>query len=160
MMHTIEVEVKKPKRAISKVSCGFILQHKQKLLFCKPTGSKLLDFPKGMRKIGETSIAAALRELREETGIILGTTALKLVDLGKESYSKQKNLHLYYVKVDELDITQLWCESRFATRWGSIEPEITGYELLTITEAWPKLAAGMKAYLKLKQPMLNIRDWI
>lgn len=152
-------ELEKKERQVTKMSCGFILQVRKHLLFCRPTGSKLLDFPKGMREYDETPLAAALRELREETGIVLGTTALKLVDLGQGPYSKQKNIHLFYITLEEIDVTKLWCESSFATRWNTFEPEIASYTMLTLSQAWPKLAVGMKRYLRTKRNLLNLDDW-
>lgn len=143
-------------RTITKVTCGFILQVDQQILFCRPTGGTMLDLPKGMKEADETPLAAAIRELMEETGIILGTTGIRQKDLGQEAYNKQKNLHLFYVRLPEIDLDKLWCQSTFETRWKTIEPEVAGYELLTLRAAWPRLAKGMKEYFIMKQQHLRI----
>ncbi len=49
------------------VSCGVIVRRVPgELLLCHATGRNYWDIPKGVRDDGETSVAAALRELHEE----------------------------------------------------------------------------------------------
>lgn len=152
----MESVAERPPRSITKVTCGFILQVEQSILFCKPTGGSMLDLPKGLKEHDETPLAAALRELMEETGLILGTTGIRQKDLGQEAYNKQKNLHLFYVRLPELELDKLWCQSSFTTRWNTIEPEVSGYELLTLRTAWPKMSKGMKEYFIKKREHLSI----
>ena len=48
------------------ISCGVIVRRMPgELLLCHATGRNYWDIPKGVRDDGETSVAAALRELRE-----------------------------------------------------------------------------------------------
>ena len=61
---------------MKELSCGFILVNKKnprQILACQPNGRRPntpgnYDIPKGHIEAGETTLDAAIRELREETG--------------------------------------------------------------------------------------------
>ena len=71
-----------------RLSCGIVaIAPTRELLLCHVTGQRHWDLPKGVLDAGETPLAAALRELREEAGLTLPAGSLR--DLG---YTKVRNL--------------------------------------------------------------------
>ena len=59
---------------MKELSCGFIIIDPKELriLGVHPTGhGKVFDIPKGHIEKGETPLQCAIRELKEETGIIV-----------------------------------------------------------------------------------------
>ncbi|MDQ3215510.1 MAG: NUDIX domain-containing protein [Pseudomonadota bacterium] len=111
------------------VSCGVIVRRAVgELLLAHATGSNYWDIPKGVRDAGETSIAAALRELREEAGIALRDD--QLLDLGLHKYLPRKDLHLFALDppVPTLDINACSCSTHYTPRHGRREvPEVDAY---------------------------------
>jgi 8-oxo-dGTP pyrophosphatase MutT (NUDIX family) len=112
-----------PKR----LSCGIVIvSADRELLLCHVTGQNHWDLPKGGIDSGETPIAAALRETREECGLHLAPEVLR--DLGRFEYTSKKNLHLFGAFMPRLDISQLRCESHYFDRYYRREmPEMDGY---------------------------------
>lgn len=121
--------------ATSKV---FILNEKNELLLLKigihtqqPERSYTMDFPGGMVDKGEFEREAALREVREETGIALRPNDLKLV-YAMTGYYEQKNesyTHLrYLVKLDYTpDVTVSWEHESY--EWLAVDRVLDTYEL-------------------------------
>ncbi|MDR5804475.1 NUDIX hydrolase [Caballeronia sp. LP006] len=111
------------------VSCGVvILNPRGDVLLCHATETTHWDVPKGQGDPGEAPIDAALRELREETGIVLPAARLK--DLGRFVYRRDKDLHLFAVRVsnDEVKLEDCVCESYFPRYSdGTMIPEMDGY---------------------------------
>jgi 8-oxo-dGTP pyrophosphatase MutT (NUDIX family) len=116
-------------RAPLPVSCGTLLVNPQgQLLLCHVTNTPKWDIPKGMQDPGEDTLTAAMRELREEAGIVFD--AARFEDLGSFAYRRDKQLHLYRVPVaDELgDLSQLVCTSFFPHPvTGKPTPETDGF---------------------------------
>jgi 8-oxo-dGTP pyrophosphatase MutT (NUDIX family) len=103
------------------------------LLLCHVTGQEHWDLPKGGRAEDETPLQAALRETREETGLLL--PAQGLLDLGRLPYRRGKDLHLFAARLLRFDPAVLWCESRFDDEGsGTRLPEMDGYGWFAFTE--------------------------
>jgi putative (di)nucleoside polyphosphate hydrolase len=110
-------------------SCGtLIVNHRSQLLLCHVTGTDHWDLPKGMREPGESTLAAATRELREETGLVLDDALFE--ELGGFHYQSHKRLHLYKVRAPASlnRLTHLVCSSHFShPLTGQATPEMDGF---------------------------------
>jgi 8-oxo-dGTP pyrophosphatase MutT (NUDIX family) len=111
------------------VSCGVVILNPQgDVLLCHATDTSHWDVPKGQGEPGEEPVQAALRELVEETGIVLDAARLK--DLGRFVYRRDKDLHLFAVRVtdEEVKLEACVCESYFPRRRdGVMIPEMDAY---------------------------------
>jgi 8-oxo-dGTP pyrophosphatase MutT (NUDIX family) len=111
------------------VSCGTLIINKRgEILLCHVTGANHWDIPKGMRDDEELPIEAAIRELREETGLVFDEDRFE--ELGEFEYLKHKRLHLYKIRAPEhLDsLGHLICTSHFAHHvTGEPTPEMDGF---------------------------------
>ncbi len=118
------------------VSCGVILlDSKGRVLLAHATGTTHWDIPKGQGEKDEAPIDAALRELREETGIVIAPERLK--DLGRFAYRRDKDLYLFATRVDdgEVDPAQCVCTSMFPSRTtGLMIPEMDAFRWATPIE--------------------------
>ncbi|RDU96933.1 NUDIX hydrolase [Trinickia dinghuensis] len=111
------------------VSCGVVLLDRDgRVLLAHATETSHWDIPKGQGDPGETPIDAALRELREETGVVLAPERLR--DLGRFAYRPEKDLHLFAVRVrdGEVDHSRCVCTSMFPSRrTGAPIPEMDAF---------------------------------
>ena len=127
------------------VSCGtLVLNSSGELLLCHVTNTARWDIPKGMQDPGESTLEAAVRELREEAGV--GFAVERFKDLGGFAYRRDKRLHLYLVQAgDELgDLAQLSCTSFFPHPvTGRPTPEADGFRWAGRAElaalCWPRM---------------------
>lgn len=130
-------------------AAGVIIEDPKGWLLCHPTnGGKSWDFPKGNVDPGEDHWVAALRELREETGIELDLETISLLDLGQHAYQDHRDLHLFYVRVNEvIDTKVLVCESMVNPPNGKPFPEMDRFAV------FPKKRAIARIYPR-------VRKWI
>lgn len=117
-----------------KTSCGvLILNEFKELLLCHSTGNSFFDIPKGGKEDGETEKEAAMRECKEEAGLLFAPE--RLSDIGLFPYNKEKNLHLFLVNVkkEEIDLNKLICTSFFEDfRTKKQKTEVDGYEWIDL----------------------------
>jgi 8-oxo-dGTP pyrophosphatase MutT (NUDIX family) len=111
------------------VSCGIVLldPHGRGLL-AHATETSHWDIPKGHGEEGEAPHVTALREMVEETALVIDAGRLK--DLGLFVYRRDKDLHLFAARAhdDELDLTRCVCTSMFPRRSdGKLIPEMDAY---------------------------------
>ena len=126
-------------------SCGtLVLNTAGQLLLCHVTNTSHWDIPKGMCDPGESTLQAAVREMREEAGI--GFDAERFEDLGGFAYRPDKRLHLYLVRAGEElgDLAHLHCTSYFAHPvTGQATPETDGFRWAQREEigrlCWPRM---------------------
>lgn len=122
---------------MKKLSCGVIVEDNQeRILACRPTGKSFdkgnYDIPKGIREADDNSdIETAVRELYEETGLQIPYNDM-LTDLGMFEYLKDKDLHLFYIKInnDFENIGPFFCESKFIDSHDNEKPEVNGYKFI------------------------------
>lgn len=135
----------KPRSPPLPVSCGTLVVNPDgQLLLCHVTNTAHWDIPKGMQDAGEDTLAAAMRELREEAGLVFD--AARFEDLGGFAYRRDKRLHLYRVRVqDELGtLKRLHCSSFFPHPvTGAPTPETDGFRWAARAElgklCWPRM---------------------
>ncbi len=129
------------------VSCGtLIVNPVGQLLLCHVTNTAHWDIPKGMQDEGETTLAAAMRELREEAGIAFAPE--RFADLGSFNYRRDKRLHLYRVQAgaELASLDHLVCTSFFPHPvTGRPTPEADGYAWVARDAiarlCWPRMGA-------------------
>jgi 8-oxo-dGTP pyrophosphatase MutT (NUDIX family) len=129
------------------VSCGtLVVNPAGELLLCHVTHTAHWDIPKGMQDPGETTLEAAVRELREEAGAAFPVD--RFVDLGGFEYRRDKRLHLYRVEAgqDLVALDALVCTSFFPHHiTGVMTPETDGFRWASRAEVarlcWPRMAA-------------------
>lgn len=118
---------------MKKITAAVVMIDKDgNILGCHGTGKPKnygFDFPKGEVDDGERDIDAAIRELHEETSIILSRD--NLVDIGVYPHNKKKDIHLFLCKVNELPNPKyLKCTSFFELNGKQI-PEVDFYEIIS-----------------------------
>ena len=111
------------------VSCGIVLLDPHgRVLLAHATETSHWDIPKGHGEEGEAPHVTALREMVEETALVIDAGRLK--DLGLFVYRRDKDLHLFAARAhdDELDLTSCVCTSMFPRRSdGKLIPEMDAY---------------------------------
>jgi len=128
------------------VSCGVIVTDGRVLLLGHATRTPRWDIPKGIADPGEEFLAAACRELQEETGLVADPGSL--VPIGTYPYSREKGLCLFaWVPAELPDPKALVCVSLFETRDGEMLPELDRFGLFSRDEAVRLVGRGMAEIL-------------
>jgi 8-oxo-dGTP pyrophosphatase MutT (NUDIX family) len=124
-------------------SCGVIVSDgEERVLLGHATRSPRWDIPKGEAEPGEDFVMAAVRELREETGLVV--RAEELVALGLHPYRRGKDLALFAWRRRELpDPKSLVCSSHFALPDGTMLPEFDRFGLFLWDEAERRVGKSM-----------------
>ena len=98
--------------------------------FRYPYFEVVTEFPAGKLEKGEDPYKAGIRELKEETGLEISENDAQIEDLGIHNQKKDKDIHLFKVRLP-INIEELHCDSMFRDfRDGSKKPEMDGFELL------------------------------
>ncbi len=126
-------------------SCGVIVTDGERLLLGHATRSPRWDIPKGIAEPGESLVAAARRELFEETGLDAPESELR--PLGVFAYRRDKDLALFaWVRAEMPDPQNLECVSCFAWR-GEMLPEFDRFGLFAHEEALIRVGKGLARLL-------------
>ena len=127
-------------------TCGVIVTDGVQMLICHPTHGRTWDLPKGRKDPGELDSEAAVRELREETGI--AADAAQLVYLGQYDYKRNKQLVLFRLTVKEMpDPALLICTSMFEMH-GKHFPEMDVFVVTTKDVALEKVNRDLAQIIK------------
>jgi len=127
------------------ISCGiiFVDAKEEKILMVHPTNQRdYWDFPKGRIEAGETTLEAAIREVQEESSIVM-TDSDVINDLGFYHYNQHKNLHMYSCLEKEFDIDVLFCDTMVPDKEPPY-PECDDYKMFSIEDAIDVMCPSMK----------------
>ena len=131
-----------------KTSCGVIVGDGERLLLGHATRSPRWDILKGEAEPGEDFAAAAVRELREETGLCVPPE--ELADLGVHPYRRGKDLALFAWRPQAMpDPRSLACASHFALPDGRLLPEFDRFGLFAWDEAQARVGKSLARLLAL-----------
>lgn len=139
------------------LSAGVIVTDGLRILLGHVTGSQHWDIPKGKVDPGETGIDGAVRELREETSMVVDP--LLLVELGTFAYKKTKDLNLWLHMVDIMpDPRSLDCLSTFETGKGMFKKEMDAFGIFAWADAEKKVVPDMWRVLgQVREIMEHVR---
>jgi 8-oxo-dGTP pyrophosphatase MutT (NUDIX family) len=127
-------------------SCGILVcSTSGELLLCHATGTAWWDIPKGGGEPGETPIDTALRETREECGLVFQPD--DPIDLGHGAYRPGKDLHLFAAWVPPLDLRACRCSTSFRDRFERLRPEADAFEWVAMAQVPGRCAKRMAALL-------------
>jgi ADP-ribose pyrophosphatase YjhB (NUDIX family) len=128
-----------------KTTCGVLITDGANILICHPTNGKWWDIPKGQQDPGETLEATAIRELREETGVVALPEQLQY--LGTFDYRPKKNLAVFRMDATTMpDPAQMQCLSMF-TMHGKQYPEMDAFKIVTYAECLAAVNPNMQRVL-------------
>lgn len=97
------------------------------VLIAHPTGQLYWDLPKGRIDKDESSSSAAVRELHEETGIIISTDDLWVFP-DKVTFNRYKSIDIWKYTGKELpDISKCICTSYFEDQYGVMRSEVDAF---------------------------------
>ena len=129
------------------ISCGVLVRDAAGLvLLGQATGSARWDIPKGIAEPGESHVEAAVRELREETGLVADPAMLEA--LGVHRYLPAKQLALFGWRVGEIEVAGLRCRSTFRSRDGRDVPELARFALVEWDEMLGRVGKNMARVLR------------
>ena len=127
-------------------SCGVIVTDGERILLGHATRSPRWDIPKGTAEPDENFADAAVRELREETG--LAAPPDELVALGVHPYLRGKDLALFVWASQPLpNPRELSCNSHFSLPNGTLLPEFDRFELFPWEEALTRVGKNLARLL-------------
>jgi 8-oxo-dGTP pyrophosphatase MutT (NUDIX family) len=144
----------KPKYNMKK-SAGVVIIYKNKMLVCHPTGwqwKNSYSIPKGGIEEGESILDAALRECREEVGILLKPSQLgnKMYQIEYQSSNKKKGIYktVYYWLCNINDLSEIGLKSEVLPKNQLQKEEVDWAGFLDYKEANYRLSPVMKILTK------------
>jgi 8-oxo-dGTP pyrophosphatase MutT (NUDIX family) len=135
------------------LSCGVIVSDGARLLLGHATRSARWDIPKGKAEPGEDALAAALRELQEESGLVADAAALR--PLGTHVYLPAKDLALFaWFPMPLPDPASLRCTAMVVLPTGRTFPELDRFGLFSFDQAAGMVGRNLVRVLATIRPML------
>jgi 8-oxo-dGTP pyrophosphatase MutT (NUDIX family) len=130
-------------------TCGVLVTDGARLLLGHATRSSRWDIPKGVAEPGEELASAAVRELREETGLDVSPSTL--TPLGIHPYLPRKQLALFEWRPGSLpDPKSLHCTSQYDLG-GKLLPEFDHFGIFEWRDAVSHVGRNMARVLSIIQ---------
>ena len=133
-------------------SCGVLVRDGAGLVLLgqatplRQGGSARWDIPKGVAEPGEAFVDAAVRELGEETGLVVAAGDVRA--MGVHRYLPAKELALFGWETGVIDVAGLRCGSMFTARDGRVLPEMARFALVGWGEALSLVGKNMRRVLE------------
>ena len=131
-----------------------LLAESAELLLCHSTGNRHWDIAKGLADEGESSVAAAVREAREECGIAIDPAALH--SLGRFAYRPEKDLELHAALIERIDPATCVCTSMFVDRFGRTRPEMDDFRWTPFADVGTYCAKSMALVLTTRVSLTSL----
>jgi 8-oxo-dGTP pyrophosphatase MutT (NUDIX family) len=123
-----------------------LVTDRDRILLGHATRSPRWDIPKGVADPGESFAETAVRELSEETGLVV--PARELLEIGVHAYLRGKDLALFAWVPRELpDPAKLTCLSRFTLPNGTQLPEFDRFGLFPWDDALSRIGKNLARIL-------------
>jgi putative (di)nucleoside polyphosphate hydrolase len=136
-----------------RISCGVIVTDGARLLLGHASRSPRWDIPKGLADPGEHLLAAAVRELLEETGLNADPETLQ--SLGTHTYLRDKDLALFAWRQNSLpDPSRLRCSSLVELPGGKTMPELDRFGVFELDAALAVVGRNLARVLSQVWPMI------
>jgi 8-oxo-dGTP pyrophosphatase MutT (NUDIX family) len=127
------------------ITCGVLITNGPQLFICHPTNSKHWDIPKGKKEGWEMIGDAAVRELQEETGLVLASSDIRYI--GIWTYKPGKDLALFAYCTDSMPNPAMCvCPSTFAENGQQI-PEMDDWAVVSWDEAIARMNSDLARVL-------------
>ena len=134
------------------ITCGVLITDGERLFICHPTNSKHWDIPKGRKEGWEMIGDAAVRELQEETGLVLSTSEIRYI--GIWSYKAGKDLALFSHVTDSMpDPSSCFCASMFEAN-GSQIPEMDDWAVVKWDDAIARMNSDLARVLTIARAQI------
>lgn len=125
------------------LSCGIIITSPSGWLLAHASRTPRWDIPKGRQDEGETPLETAVRECFEETNIDVSPWTDQIQDLGRQSYIKGKDLHVFRLDLDEaLDLSDCQCHTFIENSFGRF-PETDEWQWIPYDKLFAYLGKGL-----------------
>lgn len=138
------------------ISAGVLITDDVSILIGHVTGCNYWDIPKGHVDRGECYTEAAVRELKEETGILLNPNQIK--KLGRFRYRKGKELVIFFhIPTKFPKISEMKCTSYFSNCPKNVEIDDFKYVKISDLNKFvkPNLLRVIEKALKIKNKYVN-----
>jgi 8-oxo-dGTP pyrophosphatase MutT (NUDIX family) len=136
------------------VSCGVIVTDGLHLLLGHAFRSPRWDIPKGLAEPGEALRDAAVRELKEETGLAVLPSRLR--SIGTHEYLRDKDLALFVWRLAELPAPeQLRCASLIDRPGYPSVPELDRFGIFPFETARSMVGKNLARLLNQLRPQIT-----
>ena len=134
-------------------AAGIVLIWDNKILLIHPTNSSwkksTCGIPKGKLELGEDSLSGALRELEEETGIVLNISQINPEPHKVDFYNRKNEVdgHLIYFVCEIMDLSEIGLDSDRLPKSQLQLEEVDWGKFVSADEAYPIISRNQMIIL-------------